>query len=106
MSVPAHSTTFQGKPDSEGEVNKSMGYVIIFEGDENGYSAYVPELPVCVAAGDTIAEVRRLIAEAITFHIEGLREDGEPVPPPSPGAPVQLEPGMLAELGNPMSEMK
>lgn len=82
-----------------------MGYVIIFEGDENGYSAYVPELPVCIAAGDTIAEVRRLITEAIAFHIEGLQEAGDVVPPPSPGVPIQLEPGMLAELGNPTSEI-
>ena len=53
-----------------------------FEEDENGCSAYVPDLPGCIAAGDTIEEVRTLIAEAIKFHIESLREDGEVVPLP------------------------
>ena len=83
-----------------------MEYVIIFEGEKNGCSAYVPDLPGCIAAGETIAEVRKLIAEAIEFHIEGLQEDGEFVPPPSPDLPVQIHPGMLAELGNPMSEIE
>ena len=75
-----------------------MEYVVIFEEGENSCSAYVPELPGCIAAGDTIKEVRRLIAEAIEFHIEGLREYGEYVPPPSPSSPVPIDPGMLAEL--------
>lgn len=82
-----------------------MEYVIIFEGEENGCSAYVPDLPGCIAAGETIAEVRKLIAEAIEFHIEGLREDGEIVPSSSPDLSVQIHPGMLAELGNPVSEI-
>jgi predicted RNase H-like HicB family nuclease len=46
------------------------------------YSAYVPDLPGCIATGDTVDEVKREIAEAIRFHIEGMIEDGEPVPPP------------------------
>ncbi len=83
-----------------------MEYVIIFEEEKNGCSAYVPDLPGCIAAGETIAEVRKLIAEAIEFHIEGLRKDGEIVPSPSPDSPVQIDPGMLAELGNPMSEIE
>ncbi len=60
-----------------------MQYLVIFEKDANSYSAYVPELPGCVAIGETMDEVRRLIAEAIQFHIEGLREDGFVVPLPS-----------------------
>ena len=75
-----------------------MKYVVVFEEGENSCSAYVPDLPGCIAAGDTIEEVRTLIAEAITFHIEGLREDGDVVPLPSSGAPIPIEPGMLAEL--------
>lgn len=75
-----------------------MEYVVIFEEGENSCSAYVPDLPGCIAAGDTIEEVRTLIAEAIAFHIEGLREDGDIVPLPSPGSPVPIDPGMLAEL--------
>ncbi len=60
-----------------------MQYLVIFEKDANSYSAYVPELPGCVAIGETMDEVHRLIAEAIQFHIEGLREDGFVVPLPS-----------------------
>jgi predicted RNase H-like HicB family nuclease len=59
-------------------------YAVVIEGDERtGYSAYVPDLPGCVAAAGTLAEVRKLIAEAITFHLEGMRLNGEPIPEPS-----------------------
>ena len=75
-----------------------MGYVVIFQEGESSCSAYVPALPGCIAAGGTIEEVRTLIAEAIAFHIEGLREDRDVVPLPSPSSPVPIEPGMLAEL--------
>lgn len=65
------------------------GYAVIIEGEGNSYSAYVPELPGCIAAGKSIAEVEKLIREAIEFHIEGMREAGEPVPPPtSTGATI------------------
>lgn len=60
-----------------------MKYVVVFESDESGCSAYVPDLPGCITAGDTIEEVRALIAEAIGFHIEGVRASGEVVPRPS-----------------------
>ncbi len=83
-----------------------MEYLVIFEGNGSGYSAYVPELPVCIAAGDTMEEVRALISEAIAFHIEGLQEDGDVVPAPSPELRVQIDPGMLVELGSPTSEIK
>lgn len=77
-----------------------MEYVVIFEEGKDSCSAYVPDLPGCIAAGDTIEEVRTLIAEAIAFHIEGLREDGDvvPSPSPSPSSPVPIGPGMMAEL--------
>ena len=75
-----------------------MEYVVIFEEAENSCSAYVPDLPGCIAAGETIEEVRTLIAEAVDFHIDGLREDGEIIPPSS-GLPFPIDPGMLAELG-------
>ena len=58
-----------------------MRYAIVIELTENNYSAYVPDLPGCVATGGTIKEVEEQIREAITFHLEGLREDGLPVPP-------------------------
>lgn len=60
-----------------------MQYAIVIEKAEEGYGAYVPDLPGCVAAGDTEEEVRQLIREAIEFHLEGLREDGQEAPPPS-----------------------
>ena len=49
----------------------------------NPFSAYVPDLPGCLATGETVAETERLIREAIEFHLEGLRADGTPIPPPS-----------------------
>ena len=60
-----------------------MRYAIVIEKGEGNYSAYVPDLPGCVATGDTPEETRREIAEAIAFHIEGMRADGLPVPAPS-----------------------
>jgi predicted RNase H-like HicB family nuclease len=63
-------------------------YMVVYEQTPNNWSAYVPDLPGCVAAGDTREEVEQLIREAIELHIEALREDGEPVP--QPGAWTQL----------------
>ena len=69
-----------------------MEYVVIFEKGENSYGASVPDLPGCIAVAKTMAELKELIAEAIEFHIEGLREDGEVVPQPSSSLPIQSEP--------------
>jgi predicted RNase H-like HicB family nuclease len=60
-----------------------MKYLAIIEKSETGLGAYVPDLPGCIAVAETEAEVKELIEEAIAFHIEGLREAGEQVPPPS-----------------------
>ena len=57
-----------------------MRYAAIIEKAGSGYSAYVPDLPGCVAAGSSVAKVRALLAEAVPFHLEGLRAAGEPVP--------------------------
>lgn len=59
-----------------------MRYAIVIERAEGNYSAYVPDLPGCVATGATVAEVEAEIRDAIAFHLEGMREDGLPVPPP------------------------
>jgi predicted RNase H-like HicB family nuclease len=59
-----------------------MQYVIIIEKGESSYGAYAPDLPGCIAVGETEEEVRTLIAEAIEFHLEGMRENGEPIPKP------------------------
>ena len=61
----------------------SKRYAIIIERGPTSYGAYSPDLPGCVAVGDTIEEVRRLITEAIEFHIEGLKLQGQPIPEPT-----------------------
>jgi len=60
-----------------------MRYAIVLEKTENNYSAYVPDLPGCVATGQTIQETENEIRQAIEFHIEGLREDGLSIPQPT-----------------------
>ena len=59
-----------------------MRYVVVYEKTPGGWSAYVPDLAGCVAAGDTRDEVESLIREAVTLHIEALREEGAQVPKP------------------------
>jgi len=58
-----------------------MRYAIVIEKAEENYSAYVPDLPGCIATGATVEEAEAEIREAIIFHVEGLREDGLAVPP-------------------------
>jgi predicted RNase H-like HicB family nuclease len=59
-----------------------MRYAIVIEKAENNYSAYVPDLPGCVATGPSVEEAEAQIREAIEFHLEGMREDGVPIPTP------------------------
>lgn len=58
-------------------------YLVIFEKAKENYSAYSPDIPGCAATGTTLAETEKNIKEAISFHIEGLKEDGLPVPEPN-----------------------
>ena len=60
-----------------------MRYAIVIEKGPKSFGAYVPDLPGCVAVGKTAAEVKKLIAVAVPLHLEGLREDGLPIPKPS-----------------------
>jgi predicted RNase H-like HicB family nuclease len=60
-----------------------MRYAVIVEEGETSFGAYVPDLPGCIAAAETRSEVLRLIEEAIEFHVDGLRQDGQPIPEPS-----------------------
>lgn len=60
-----------------------MKYAVVIEQSDSSFGAYVPDLPGCVAAGESRDEVIALIQEAIEFHIEGLRAAGQPVPHPS-----------------------
>lgn len=61
-------------------------YLVIIEQAEGNYSAYSPDLPGCAATGDTKEETLQRMREAIAMHLEGLREDGAPIPPPSSSA--------------------
>ena len=60
-----------------------MQYTVIIENAGNNYSAYVPDLPGCISSGKTIEETKKNIQEAIEMHIEGMREDGLPIPEPT-----------------------
>lgn len=60
-----------------------MKYAVVVEKSETGYGAYIPDLPGCIAAGDSREEVVGLIHDAIEFHIEGLKAGGETVPKPT-----------------------
>ena len=59
-----------------------MRYAVVIENADSNYSAYVPDLPGCVATGASLAEAGTAIREAIAFHLDGLREDGLPIPAP------------------------
>ena len=60
-----------------------MKYVVIYERTGTGYSCYAPDLPGCIAAGDDLAQTKDLMEKAIEVHLAGMREDGDPIPPPS-----------------------
>ena len=60
-----------------------MRYAIVIENAGTNYSAYVPDLPGCIATGATLAEAEQHIREAIEIHLQGMRADGTPIPPPS-----------------------
>lgn len=70
-----------------------MNYTVIYEATPTGYSAYVPDLPGCVAAGKTRPEVQRLIRSAIRSHVSMMRSLGEPIPPPSTWSDTVAAPG-------------
>ena len=69
-------------------MNDIVKYTVVIERAPNNYAAYVPDLPGCVATGDTREELLEEIREAIEFHIESLHEHGEPVPEPQSTAAV------------------
>ena len=59
-----------------------MKYAVIYEKTGTGYSAHVPDLPGCIATGSTLAKTQKLMREAIELHLQGIREDGDPIPKP------------------------
>ena len=62
-----------------------MRYAIVIETAKSNFSAYVPDLPGCIATGNSVEETEKSIREAIKFHLDGLREDNLPIPPASTG---------------------
>ena len=60
-----------------------MKYAVLYEKTRTGYSAHVPDLPGCIATGATLQETEHRMREAIEMHLEGMREDGDPIPEPS-----------------------
>jgi predicted RNase H-like HicB family nuclease len=60
-----------------------MTYTVIYEKGPSSWGAYVPDLPGVISVGDSREEAERLIEEAIEFHLDGLRDEGLPIPPPS-----------------------
>jgi predicted RNase H-like HicB family nuclease len=70
-----------------------MRYLVVVEKGPKSFGAYVPDLPGCIAAGESREEVLKLIREAIEFHLEGLKEDGQAIPSPSSSSEVvEVEP--------------
>ncbi len=65
-------------------------YAVVVERGPNNYSAYVPDLPGCITTGKTLEDVERNIREAIELHLEGMVEDGEPIPEPTSKA-IEIE---------------
>ena len=63
-------------------VATTLSYAVVIEWGPNNYSAYVPDLPGCISTGKTVEDTTRNIQEAIELHLEGMREDGDPIPEP------------------------
>lgn len=68
------------------DFKRLMRYAVVIEKAKGNFSAYVPDLPGCIATGKTKATVRRRIAEAIEMHLDGMKEDGRRVPRPTAAA--------------------
>jgi predicted RNase H-like HicB family nuclease len=64
-------------------MTKATQYAVVYEKTETGFGAYAPDLPGCVSTGRTLEEAERNMREAIAFHLDGLREDGDPIPEPT-----------------------
>src|SRR3984885_14218757 len=87
VTIAGHSVGGLGPKDcgvyTEAGRDEMSRYTVFIEPTETGFSAYVPDLPGCVAAASTLEETRELIKEAIEFHIEGMRMNGDAVPEPT-----------------------
>ena len=85
-----------------------LKYAVVYERTPNNFSAYVPELPGCISTGRTWDEIREMISEAITFHMEDLAEEGDPVPSPrmSIGDAMAYHIASLSKAGESVPEME
>ena len=86
----------------------NLNYAIVYERTSNNYGAYAPELPGCIATGESWQEIQAMIREAIVFHIEGLIEDGDPVPDPqmSIGEAMAYHIASLADAGESIPDLE
>lgn len=66
-----------------GPVTPTTAYAVVIEAGPRNYSAYVPDLPGCIATGQTIEEITARIRRAIAIHLDGMRRDGDPIPAPT-----------------------
>jgi len=62
---------------------KVMKYIVVIEKSEDGFGAYIPDLPGCAVVADSIEETRRLIESAAVLHLVAMRNDGDPIPEPT-----------------------
>ena len=85
-----------------------LTYAVVYERTPNNYSAYAPDVPGCIAAGDTRSEVEGLMREALTFHLEMLRDYGDPIPEPrlSPDEAMAYNSESLAADGESVSQLE
>ena len=85
-----------------------LNYVVVYERTPNNYGAYAPELPGCIATGNSWQEIQTLIREAIDFHIEGLIANGDPVPDPqmSVGEAMAYHVTSLSDAGESVPDLE
>ena len=81
--LPGHDRQYPKTSRTDEEGSPIKRYAVVIEKTGDGYGAHVPDLPGCVAAGDTYEQTQQLIREAIPFHLEGLRQNGDAVPDPA-----------------------
>lgn len=77
------SIVSSSRPGSNERKGAVVEYLVVVEKGKTSYGAYVPDLPGCVAVGETRREVLKLIREAVELHVAALREQGDPIPPPT-----------------------
>jgi predicted RNase H-like HicB family nuclease len=91
----ARSRASKSKRESSSARNGNLEYIAYLHKDKNSdYGVSFPDFPGCITAGSTLEEARRMAAEALTFHIQGMREDGEPLPEPSTLDDLRSDPQM------------